>query len=1003
MNKIQDRNSRKTQQNQIQVYIRVRPLNEQEKCQSNNKLLESEGKSIYLKKSSKEIKGFTYDSVYDETVSQEQIFKMIGKNLIESFMNGYNCSMFAYGQTGAGKTYTMMGKLKIEEFIGLQPRCIEYLFYLLNERNNPQTLIKVTYVEIYNEKIIDLLSDDGKILNIREDLKKGVFLENVTEEIVTNFSDVLKVIERGLKLRHVSETTMNEESSRSHSIFTVHFQTCNRTQECSSYKNSMFNFIDLAGSERQTLSKTTGERFKEGCNINQSLTVLGSVINSLAENSKGRKQTHVRYRDSKLTFLLKNSLGGNSKTAFIANVSPASAYFVETLSTLMFAQRAKMIKNEAKINLNVKSKSLKALRKELLRTKEELNSLKEKYILMEKNQMISKTGISEQCLQCNSTKMKSEAKILEMDNILKESLIILRKSLLRWENQIESNFNEGNPEVVSLLQTNIIKIKQLVLMLGVDIARKEMSFAENDNDKENSVVNLCRAEVKYYQEQNIKLENEFTNLLNDFKKVQAILQNNFKDYKTQCNKISSKGVKNNQILSGLETINKEQKFKIDKLGFDLDKANTELRIYKEDEKKFKNEISVLVERNRMLKSWNEQTLKDKKILNGTIEEIRYEKFNLMKKFDEDFEATKNKNERLMENFEHLEREKNIIQEGWQHLKLNHQQLSEAYLKLQKEFESMKNQNKTLTDINKKYEIDIHEITQHNQQLTAENSSTKILNEQLSSSLSILKDNFNVLKEKDEIIIEEQIINNQSLLKRINELTSTIDQRKNVENNHSSKNVDEILEVKKSLRHTLRKYEKSEITKNRMFSRLEGLKIQSKQFFNALLKIKENLKDENTSVFDDLIVYNQVVEERDFMKDKISKLTKENKNMRKHLVCLISETRQKNMKLKINFEKIQKQQESSYYGLEEKNREIAFYKDRYLKINNQNIFLINSYIKENKIDLQNLDPNLLANKSDTIEFRPEFKSLKKRELKGNSLEKVLFRELSLNSLKKMKLN
>lgn len=211
-------------------------------------------------------------------------------------------------------------------------------------------------------------------LQVREDLKRGVFIEGITEETTNCAEEAIEILNKGARNRHVGTTQMNSESSRSHSVFTLTIESKKTVEGVTNVKTSKFHFVDLAGSERQKQTAAAGSRLKEASNINKSLTVLGSVINALVDMSSGKK-THIRYRDSKLTFLLKDSIGGNSKTAMIANVSPASINFSETLSTLKFAQRAKLIKNNASINEELTG-SIDVLKKEIARLKKDLESAK---------------------------------------------------------------------------------------------------------------------------------------------------------------------------------------------------------------------------------------------------------------------------------------------------------------------------------------------------------------------------------------------------------------------------------------------------------------------------------------------------------------------------------------------------------------------------------------------------------------------------------------------------
>ncbi|KAJ2554043.1 hypothetical protein EV175_002724 [Coemansia sp. RSA 1933] len=275
-------------------------------------------------------------------------------------MKGYNGTIFAYGQTGSGKTFTMQGARDEftgpdDELRGLIPRCFEYLFARIAEEEarsggRVKYLCRASYIEIYNETIYDLLDPLIRMCALREDIKRGVFIDNVTEETVQDPSEAYDVFLRGTMSRHVSATSMNRESSRSHSVLMLVIQSLTQMDTgMTEVRESKFSLVDLAGSERQKLANTSGLRLKEAANINKSLSTLGNVINSLVDVASG-KSRHVNYRDSKLTFLLKDSLGGNSVTSIIANVSPAMCNDMETASTLRFAQRAKMIRNNAVVN-----------------------------------------------------------------------------------------------------------------------------------------------------------------------------------------------------------------------------------------------------------------------------------------------------------------------------------------------------------------------------------------------------------------------------------------------------------------------------------------------------------------------------------------------------------------------------------------------------------------------------------------------------------------------------
>lgn len=290
------------------------------------------------------------------------MFQDVAKDVADSCIQGYNGTIFAYGQTGSGKTFTMQGPVTEEStsfniLRGIIPRSIEHIFLEIQEQersSNVTFMIKCSFIEIYNECLYDLLTNLNNASNVcylREDLKKGVYIENCVEEIVSTSEEALKLFLRGVSMRHVSATSMNHESSRSHAIFTLYISSKREESGIIDYRESRFNLVDLAGSERQGLTGTAGIRLKEAGNINKSLLALSNVINALAEISNGRSR-HVHYRDSKLTFLLKDSLGGNSKTKLIANISPASNCLSESLSTLRFAHRVKQIKNNVSVISN---------------------------------------------------------------------------------------------------------------------------------------------------------------------------------------------------------------------------------------------------------------------------------------------------------------------------------------------------------------------------------------------------------------------------------------------------------------------------------------------------------------------------------------------------------------------------------------------------------------------------------------------------------------------------
>ncbi|EYU17398.1 hypothetical protein MIMGU_mgv1a000460mg [Erythranthe guttata] len=313
------------------------------------------------------------------------LFKVAGVRLVENCMEGYNSCMFAYGQTGSGKTHTMLGDIeggarRHSVNCGMTPRVFEYLFSRIQKDKDARREEKLkftcrcSFLEIYNEQILDLLDPSSINLQIREDSKKGVYVENLTEVEVSSARDVIQQLIQGAANRKVASTNMNHASSRSHSVFTCIIESKWESQGVTHHRFARLNLVDLAGSERQKSSGAEGERLKEATNINKSLSTLGLVIMNLVSVSNG-KSLHVPYRDSKLTFLLQDSLGGNAKTIIIANISPSTSCSLETLSTLKFAQRAKFIKNHAIVNEDASGDVL-ALRIENQNLKKEVSHLR---------------------------------------------------------------------------------------------------------------------------------------------------------------------------------------------------------------------------------------------------------------------------------------------------------------------------------------------------------------------------------------------------------------------------------------------------------------------------------------------------------------------------------------------------------------------------------------------------------------------------------------------------
>lgn len=371
----------------MKVAVRVRPFNRREIELGTKCVVDMDETQTMLfaggSRDRKHTKTFAFDHCFwsmDETnskyASQEKVYKYLGSDVLENAFEGYNACIFAYGQTGSGKTFTMMGSHDQNQ-TGVIPRLCNELFDRIskNEDENITYKVEVSYIEIYNEKVRDLLCPRGNhaTLRVREHKILGPYVEGLTKLVVSSFKDIETLMIEGNKARTVAATNMNTESSRSHAVFNIVLSRSEYDQQTESIgeKVSKLSLVDLAGSERASKSGAEGERLKEGSNINRSLVTLGQVISSLADQSggKSKKVLHVPYRDSVLTWLLKDNLGGNSKTVMVATVSPAADNYEETLSTLRYADRAKRIVNHAVVNEDPNAKIIRELREEVDRLK----------------------------------------------------------------------------------------------------------------------------------------------------------------------------------------------------------------------------------------------------------------------------------------------------------------------------------------------------------------------------------------------------------------------------------------------------------------------------------------------------------------------------------------------------------------------------------------------------------------------------------------------------------
>jgi hypothetical protein len=385
----------------IVVGVRVRPFNQREKQRESVCCIDMPGnnQTKIVDDTGKE-KTFTFDHSFwshdgfrtlengymepedDKYADQKIVFDTVGKQILDNAWQGYHCCLFAYGQTGAGKSYSMVG---YGENKGIVPISCNEIFRRIGENKDPDKSfeVQVSMLEIYNEKVQDLLINPNKRpssgLKIRESKVLGIFVDGLSKHPVTSYDEISNKMDDGYNNRTIGSTLMNATSSRAHTIVTIEFKQITMVAKKKSEKLSMINLVDLAGSERSGSTGATGDRLKEGCNINKSLLILGNVINCLADKAIGKNKNMLPpYRDSALTRILQNALGGNSKTVMICALSPASINYEETLSTLRYADRAKKIQNKAVINESEHDKMVRMLKEENVSLKKMIEDLQKK-------------------------------------------------------------------------------------------------------------------------------------------------------------------------------------------------------------------------------------------------------------------------------------------------------------------------------------------------------------------------------------------------------------------------------------------------------------------------------------------------------------------------------------------------------------------------------------------------------------------------------------------------
>ncbi|CAK60116.1 unnamed protein product (macronuclear) [Paramecium tetraurelia] len=513
----------------ILVAIRVRPLSQKERSQSefetirilDNKMIvlldpDSEREDDLLKKNRLKETNFAFDFVFDQWAPQQMIYENTTEFLLEGVLEGYNTTVFCYGATGSGKTFTQM--IGTHQEVGIMPRALQQLFNFSIQDRFKDTQFKVCYVEIYNENIRDLLTHEDKNLEIREDKNSGIQIAGVTEVEVRTVSEVLALLKVGNKNRSKEATDANKESSRSHAILQLQIESKERaTGIQEQIIQSKFSLVDLAGSERAANTNNKGQRMIEGANINKSLLVLGNCIQSLSEaNEKGIKNPFIPFRNSKLTRLLKDSLGGNCRTVMISNVTPAVNCFEETYNTLVYANRAKNIKTIANRNVLMAQNHISnyaQLIQNLRQENEELKLLIQQQQYNQNNPQLKLPSI----IQKNPPSVQQSLKqqVSELESIIHQNV----EDIIQTKNQIYEMEEQQNhfQQNIGFLQfqkgRTQDKFEQMRLQERMDNAKNQKAILKRSQDD-------LEQQLVEYEVQKVDIQ----------KQVQQIQDSNYKNY-----------------------------------------------------------------------------------------------------------------------------------------------------------------------------------------------------------------------------------------------------------------------------------------------------------------------------------------------------------------------------------------------------------------------------------------------------------------------------------------
>lgn len=565
----------------IKVVARFRPQNKIELNAGSEQVVDFPSAESCTINSKENSGAFTFDRVFPTNTPQHDVFDYSIRSTVDDVLAGYNGTVFAYGQTGSGKTFTMMGAdINDEAGKGIIPRIVEQIFTsIMRSDGSIEFMVKVSYMEIYMEKIRDLLLPQNDNLPIHEDKQRGVYVKGLGEFYVGSVGEVYEVLERGGQARAVAATNMNQESSRSHSIFVIEVTQKN---ESGTARSGRLFLVDLAGSEKVGKTGASGQTLEEAKKINKSLSSLGNVINALSDG----KSSHIPYRDSKLTRILQESLGGNSMTTLIINCSPSAYNDFETMSTLRFGERAKTIKQKAKVNEELSPAQLKAMLKkaqsQVMTFETYIQSLEGEVSTWRKGEHVPKErwALLEGSKTTHQAPLRSETPTsriragqetpgtprpdsrIEVERAGTPSLAMdkdEKEEFLRRENELQDQLAEKESTLAAAEQA------LQAARLGIKELREAQGTTTRTNEKLQSETEALRMDVEKMQFEH----KEAAITLDSFKEANAELTQELDDVKHQLLEARTSAQESTAVVAEKERLKKERMAQM-MAGFSLD-------------------------------------------------------------------------------------------------------------------------------------------------------------------------------------------------------------------------------------------------------------------------------------------------------------------------------------------------------------------------------------------------------------------------------------------------